>query len=799
MIKNYLTIAFRNLLRYKGYSAINLLGLTIGITAFILIGVYLQHELSYDRFHAKADRIYRINNEITGKGDQYIYPTCTAALPVAMQNDLPGVAKFVRFFKMPETIVKVGDELFKEKKAYAADSTLFSVFSFKLLEGDAAKALAEPFSVVLTQSAAQKYFKGVPALGQSINLPGFLNQAVKITGIMEDVPATSHMQFTFILSLVTANEAFAPDFISSWQNDGFYSYIVLEEGYGVETIQSQLPALIKKYINTEQQTNINPFLVALTDIHLHSSLRNEMEPNGSITYVYIFSAVALFMIIIAGINYMNLATARSARRAREVGMRKVLGAERRQLISQFLAESVLLTLLATLMALVVASVLMPAFNRLTGQSLQLNITENPVLVAVLVVVVIVLGLVTGSYPAFYLSSFLPGEVLKGKTTKGGSGASSLRKALVLFQFVISIILIISTWLVFKQLDYLQNKNLGFNKEHMLVIPNTNNAITPNLNSFKAELLKNPGIEQVSATLSIPGGLRPIIGVQSETLPDERNLTLAGINADFEYLKTMGIRLVKGRDFDPALKTDSTDAVIINEQAVKLLRLGDNPIGKTIQLAAGPEPSKRRVIGVVNDINFEPLYRQTEAAFWAPMFPFYTFLLVKINPENSQHSIAHVAQQWKNFAPNQPFEYTFLDEDLNQLYRAEQQMSKIVTYFSVLAIFIACLGLLGLTSFSIEQRRKEIGIRKVLGASVASIVAMLINEYTKLILVASLIAFPLAWYLGNKWLDKFVFHISMGWWWFIAAAILAFFIAAVTVGYQAVKAALSNPVASLRAE
>lgn len=822
MLKNYIRIAIRSLLKHKGYTAINMLGLTIGITSFILICLYIQSELSYDKFHSQSARIYRIHNEMDLAQGKYQYPTCTSALPVAIQNEIAGVENYVRFSKFNaggfnnESIVRIENDFYKESRVFAVDPSVFNVFSFRLLEGNPERLLQEPFTVVISEETAQKYFKSGQAIGRVITFTGNNQHDYKVTGIIENPPHNSHIKFDILVSMSTikaiaaenaannANNAGGnndEDPTFSWVNDGFYSYLLLSGPQVAKKVLKESPALVAKNTNEEEARRINVSLIPLTDIHLHSSLRNELEPNGSMAQLYIFIAIAIFILSIAGINYMNLATARSARRAREVGMRKVLGAERKQLILQFLGESIILTLAATIVAIFTAWLLLPAFNNISGKGLSMNIFSNGLLLIGLVAIILLFGLLSGSYPAFVLSSFQPVEVLKGKLSKGINSSAILRKSLVTFQFVISIILVIGTWLVYNQINFLKNKNLGFDKEHILVINNTNNAITPQLNVFKNELLKHTGIKNVTASFSTPGGLRPIIFVRSETVPSENNLTLAGINVDFDYLKTMGIKPAAGRDFNPTMSLDSTEAIIINKQAVKELNLGESPVGKMIEVNqdGGNAFARKRVIGVVEDVNFEPLYRKTEGAFYAPMFPFYTYIFVKLNADKSANTIEHIRNTWQTFVADQPFDYSFLDTNLNQLYQSEDKLGKVITYFAFLAIIIACLGLFGLASFATEQRTKEIGIRKVLGASEGSILLLLSKEYTQIIIIATLISWPLAYYLMYKWMENFAYHTGLSWYVFILAGILVFIIAMFTVSFKALRAAQTNPTKSLRSE
>jgi putative ABC transport system permease protein len=499
---------------------------------------------------------------------------------------------------------------------------------------------------------------------------------------------------------------------------------------------------------------------------------------------------------------MNLATARSARRSKEVGMRKTLGAQRLQLVVQFLSESVMLCFVATLLSVLLASWLLPAFILLSGKTLELDLWHNPFLLILLFGIIVGVGITSGSYPALFLSSFKPVEVLKGKLAAGMNSSPLLRKGLVVFQFTISIVLIICTWMVYNQLDYLKNKNLGFDKAHVLVIKNTDNAITPRINTFKTELLKNTHVKQVAASFSVPGGLRPIVQVRTDAMSEEEIKSLALINIDFEYLKTMDIDVIEGRDFNPESITDSTEAIILNKAALAELEITGDPVGQVMYINNNPQTGEfdaKKIIGVIDNINFEPLYRKTEGAFFAPGFPFYNYIFVRIAPEQRAATIAFVEDTWASFAPDQPLDYSFLDENLNQLYLAEDKLGQLITYFSILAVIVACLGLFGLASFATDQRRKEIGIRKVLGSSNLEIVMLFFREYALIILIANIIAWPLAYYLTQQWMGNFVFNTGVSWDVFFLTALLVLVVAIVTVSAKAIKASLENPVKSLRSE
>ncbi len=806
MLKNYFTVALRSLTKHKGYSAINLLGLTVGITTCILIYLYIQHELSYDRFHKQAGQIYRVDNTYLADGVDS-YPTVSSALAVGAKETIPDVEEAVRISRLgggfnSSAIIRVKDEFYREQQVYFADPSFFQVFSFPLIEGDINTALAEPFSAVLTEETAKKYFGRTDVVGQTFRFANDDEHEYQVAGVAVAPPSNSH--FTF--SILTSTESFASlnpdvDLATTWNNDGWYTYLLLKSDGSPEEVIAQIDALNVKHLSS-QDIKRKTSLTALTGIHLHSNLLNEIRPNGSITQIYVFVAIALFVLFIAIVNYMNLATARSARRAKEVGLRKTLGAERSQLIGQFLSESVLLVLIATLASLLIAQALLPTFNQLAGKELALELGQNFGLWIGLILVVLLTGLVSGSYPALFLSGFKPAEVLKGKLAVGMNSSPWLRKGLVVFQFTVSIVLIIGAWVVYSQIDYLHNKDLGFHKEHVVVIQNANNAVTDQLNTFKRELTQHPGVLSAAASLSVPGGLRPIVPIKTDRMGEGEKVNMAGINIDFEYLKTMGIEVEAGRNFDPRFTTDSTQSIIINRQAIKELNLVGEPVGQTVRInLAFPNEDyqEKQIIGVVDDINFEPLYRSTAGAFFAPLLPLYNYVFVKINPEQREQALHHLEDTWMAIVPDQPFTFSFLDDDLNQLYQAEERLSTLVTYFSVLAVIIACLGLFGLASFATDQRRKEIGIRKVLGSTNSEIIRLFFKEYLQIIAIANLVAWPLAYFLAKEYMSNFVFSTQIQWYIFLIAGGLVLVIAFLTVGAKATKAAMSNPVKSLRSE
>lgn len=799
MIKNYIRIAIRGILKHPGYASINIFGLTLGITCFLLIFLVVNYELSFDRFHDSSNKIFRINNALHLSNGIYEYPNGPSAFGPALLREVPEVEANTRLSGGAQGgVFRIDEEFFKEDNFFYADANFFQFFNFKLIRGKAENVLTEPLKAVISEKAALKYFGKVDAVGEVMVLTGNQERSFLVTGVFENLPSNSHMKFDVLLSNETLRNQNDNNILESWGFGGFFSYIRLKSEADQALVAQKLIELRDKNVDESTRTNVNPSLIALTDIHLKSNLRNEMTANGSMDSVYVFSAIAIFILVIAAINYMNLATARSAKRAKEVGVRKVLGAYKNQLISQFMGESIILTAFSAMLSFGVVAAILNAMAQFSGKALTLDMLFTTQVFALLLIITLIIGFLAGIYPALFLSSFKPVVVLKGKLAPGMNSSGSLRKGLVVFQFAISIVLMIGTYTVYNQLNFMKNKSLGFQKENMMVISNTRNAVTPNLNTFKNELLKNPNVKSVAASFSKPGGLRPIIFIKSETvIDDEDNLNLAGISIDFDYMKTMGISILEGRDFNPKNPIDSTESIIINQQAALELNIAADPVGKAIQIRQGNNWVNKRVIGLVENVNFEPLQRKTESTFYAPFFRSYLYIYVRLLPGSSNQVIEQAKQVWSKFALDQPFEYSFLEDDLNSLYTSEAQLSKVVVLFAALTMVIACLGLFGLASFSAEQRIKEIGIRKVLGASVSQVLFLLSKDFALLILISFVIAAPAAFYLSEWWLQNFAFKVEVSPLTFAVAGIGALMIALATIGYKTLSAAKSNPVRALR--
>lgn len=794
MLSSYLKIAFRNLRRDTFYSFINILGLTIGITCGLLLLLYVTDELSYDRHHTKADQIYRVVSEVHEPDKTNHWADIQPATVKTMKEKYPTVENYVRFFSQGTTTFRRGEQRFSEVDIYAADSTVFDIFTYPFIAGDPKTALHAPGSVVLTRQLAQKFFGAGEALGQTLRTND--TTSYQVTGVMEDVPKNSHLRFNALLSLNSDQQR-----DNDWASFYVTSYIVLAKGTDPKTIEAKSPQLYEEYMASffkRLGIEIAYHLQPLTSIHLHSKM--DGETNGDIGYVYTFSAVALFMLLLASINYMNLATARSARRAREVGLRKVMGSVRSALIGQFLSESVLMTILALLLSVLMVGVLLPFFNTVSGKEIQLSQLLQPQFLLIALGIVVFTGFVSGSYPAFYLSAFEPATVLKG--TLQGQRGSFFRKALVVTQFSVSLVMLICTWIVFQQLDYMKTQDMGYDREQVLTINYRADQPRGRYEAFRQSLLTHPNIQRVATAGQVASdmGGRGIWGIETNT--GMKDMAFKPASIDHDYLQAMGMELVSGRSFSEKILSDTLNSVLVNEATVK--RMGwKEPLGKKVMLGNLPQqgqqaPPTAQVVGVVKDFHQQSLYNPIE-----PLILFYHPALavthIKIAAQDADKTLAYIQQKWVDTYPDKVFEYTFLDQDFESAYHADVVRGQIFTTFSILTILIACLGLFGLATFTTEQRVKEIGVRKVLGASVSSVVVLLSRDFTKLVLFSFPIAIPIAYFSMHQWLKSFPYKTDIHVWVFVAACLLTLVICWATVVYQSVKAALMNPVKSLRSE
>lgn len=812
MYKNYFKIAWRNFIRNKGYSIINVGGLTVGVTACLIIALYIGNELSYDRHFKDADRIYRLNTELMFSGDHYKLASSPAAAARALAADFPDVESVMHFRQWPWRWVKRGTESFKEQYIVYASNEIFNVFSLPLINGSASNALLEPNTLVISKSKAEKYFPGELVLGQMLTID---NVNYTITGVFEDFPVTTHFRFDFILSM-----AGHPDSKNeSWLTNNFNTYILLREGYSAKALESKLPLLVDKYFGPQARAffgsglklnsddaNGDKVVYSLTpikDIHLHSHLTMEMGVNGDISYVYLFGTVALFIFLIACINFMNLSTARSSNRAKEVGVRKVMGSIRGHLIRQFLTESILLSFLSFTLAIALAYLFLPSFNTLAERTLSIPFTD-PKFLAAFASASIAAGIFAGLYPSFFLSAFKPIQALKGKLV--GTQGGSIRSALVVFQFMISIFMVIGTIAVQKQLSFISNKNLGYVKDQVVILHNTETLGTQQ-DAFRNELTRNSIVTNASVSGYVPisgwARMEQSFWKEGNQPTAENHVSMQCWSVDQNYIPTMGMELVQGRNFSLDFPADSM-AVILNESAVRHFGFKE-PIGARIETFVFEEGAFKEkkhttvtVIGVVRDFHFESL-KETITPLCLRLGESNWSIPVRFQAGNTDQVIAHLEQTWKTFNPDTPFEYTFLDEAFGNMYVSEKRLGSVFSIFSTLTIVIACLGLFALTAFSAEQRTKEIGVRKVLGASVISIVYLLSREFGKLILIAFVISAPLAWYAVDWWLKDYTYKVDVGILVYISAGLFAFLIAGLTMSYQSVKAAIVNPARSLRSE
>ena len=799
MFRNYLSVALRNLRRHPAYSLINIAGLAIGMATCILILLYIQDELSYDRYHPHADRVYRIVDDIESGGQTVQTAGTPTAWGPALKRDFPEIELLVRMRGTGSAwLVDLGNTIYYERKVIWAEPDLFKMFTIPLVSGDQSTALVEPYSMVISEDLAFKYFGAEDPVGRVVNLDNRWDFTV--TGVMKNIPTNSHMRPDMFVSYTTMNVIRSWD-LGDWEyHRNLYTYIRLGENVSPDEFEAKLPAFLERHAGDqyrESGMSLRPSLQPLVDIHLYSNRESEHEPNGDVRYVALFMVIAFLILIIACINFINLATARSEMRAREVGVRKVMGANRFQLIRQFLGESVLMAGLAAILAVMLVHLALPAVNEIAGKQLALPLTDWTVLAA-LVLGTALIGLAAGSYPAAYLSGFLPAVVMKGNPETGKKGLG-LRQVLVVIQFSMSIFLLVSTAVIHDQLEYIQTKRLGFNKEHVMVVPITGSHQIPNTPVLKQRLSGMPGVVGIATTTGVPGmRVLPIMEVRPEGMPPEDHLMMATLHVDENFLDVMDIGVVAGRNFSPDWGTDTTGGVLLNETAVRNLGWGApvDAIGRQFERLSFEGVVPGRVIGVVRDFHLRTIHEEIEPAAIMTS-TYHIFVLIRIEPDGISETIGRIEEVWRDVDPRFPLDYTFLDEDFDALYRTDHQIGEIFGVFAFLAIFVACLGLLGLASFSIQQRTREIGIRKVVGASISGIVILLSKDFMKYVLLANLIAWPLAYFVMGNWLQNYAYAAALDFTWFLAAGVLAFVIAWLTIGAHAVAASRRNPANALR--
>lgn len=786
MFKNYLKVALRNIKRHKGYSFINIAGLSIGMACCVVLFLYIQNELSYDGFHEKADQIYRVISQSEKDGQVDRFAKTPAPLAPALLKDFPEFEKAIRVGKNVFEIIYLNKRFYEN--VFFADPEIFDVFTFPLIKGNPKTVLSEPHSLVISEKIGRKYFGDKDPVGKILN---FNNSSdYKITGVFKNIPQNSHLRFDFLASF----SEYASRHFGEWGISNYYTYVLLPKNYPLDAFRNKMPDFVEKYRGKETRYvyKFKYILQPITRIHLHSNLRLEISPNSDINNIYIFSLVALFILLIACFNYMNLSTARYTIRSKEVGMRKVIGATRTQLIRQFIGETFVISFISLILTVALVEIFLPLFNTLSGKELKADYFDNPILYIFLVGIMIFMSFISGSYPAFFISAFQPVKVLKGML-KEGARTPLLRRSLVVSQFTISIIFIITTAIIFDQLNYMKNKKLGYEKDHLVMMPINEKEILEKHETVKDEFLKNPDVLSVCAASFFPGRKLWYQSYWYEGADDRSYPMIHWIAVDHDFLDTFQIELVEGRNFSREFPGDAKNAYILNEEAVKEIGW-KMPLGKQFRII-----DKGPVVGVVKNFHFFSLHQKIEPLALLIYPSGFEYFSVRIRPEGVPETLKFLKNIWNEFSINQSFEYSFLDEDYDNLYKMEARLTKIFAYVVVLSIFIACLGLFGLASFIIERRTKEIGIRKILGASVPNLFLVLSKEFAKCVLVANIIAWPVSYYAMHMWLQGFAYRINMGIWTFILAAFLSIMIALITVSFKAFKAVTANPVEALRYE
>ena len=806
MFKNYLKIALRNLVKNKSFSFINIAGLSIGISVCFIIMLFVQDELSFDRFNKNADRIVRVVFKADINGGKIFEANVMPPVATAMKTDYPEVQDATRLQPKSNLKITIGDKSFKDQEMAFVDPNFFSIFTLPLIEGDAKTALLQPNTVIITKKLAKKYFGSEHAIGKTLFFNDDQNVSYKVTGLIDKVPANAHFHFDLFVSMLSLDDAKS----DSWMGSNFFTYLLLKKVSDYKTLEAKLPGMVAKYMGPQIQQSmgisLNQFvtkgnqlgfaLQPLTSIHLQSHSNQELSPSGNTTYVYVFGLIALFMLLIACINFINLSTASASKRAKEVGVRKVIGGDKLSLIKQFLIESSLLVGIALIISCVFIQLILPEFNTISGKNLHVDF--NLKMISALIGLGVIVSILAGLYPAFFLSSFKPIDVLKGKISANNK-TFGLRSGLVVFQFSISVVLMIGTLVVWQQMNYIRNKNLGYNKEQLLTLPNSY-ALGKSEAIFKQELLQDPRV--VSATISSNKPAGPSSSGNAFAYPqghDHEIMKTTEYHVDEQYIPTFGMQLATGRNFSKEFATDST-AMIINEKAANAFKWDtQTAIGKIIIRENSTRGTNvpYHVIGVVKDFNFQSLHEPITPLLMT-LSPDYG-LIFKVKTADMHGLLSTMRTKWDQFNTGETFTYTFMDDLYNKTYVAEQKTGTILNIFAALTILVACLGLFGLAIYTAEQRTKEIGIRKVLGASVTQVIKMLSKDFLKLVLVACVIAFPISWWAMNQWLQSFAYRIAISWWIFLLAGVATILIAVITVSFQAIKAAMANPVESIRAE
>jgi len=800
MLKNYLRIAFRNFKSQRFYSFTNIFGLSVGITACILVLLYVKHEFSFDSYHKNVNQIYRIGFSFTQEGVTNYCAQTPAKLGPALKDMYPEIKKLSRIYFSKRMFVEAGDiKKFEDRISYA-DPEFFDIFSYDVISGNIAQFLKSANSIVITESTAKKYFGNSNPLGKIIEIDN--KYMFEVNGVIKDVPVNSQFRFDFIAPYASLEKQPVSGYFSQWScTFGSYTYMLVGNGFDPKSFEKKTANFFKTHTDLKEG-DWRVIAVPLSDIHLNSRLADEIEENSSISKIIIISSIALFILLLACINFVNLSTARASRRALEIGIRKVMGAGKSQLVKQFLGESVLISLVALVFSGITILLIMPSFSTLVGTNIGFNLINNWSTLLMIVGGVVIVGLLAGIYPAFFISSYEPVKVTRGNVSSGDSGKQSssfLRKGLVVFQFSISIVLIAGTIIVNLQLNYLRGFDMGFDKKQMIVLP-VHEKFGDIYKTVKNEIINIPGVVSVTAGLGAPVTFNSINTVCKPNGTDDRGEFPIVVNSiDYDYMDQFGVQIVAGRNFSEEYSNDFPNSMIINEKMAR--RLGFNnvkdAIGKSYIISLNNY--KPEIIGVVKDFNAGSLHNEISSQVFMINPKWFKELIVKANSTNMPSTISKLKGVWEKFFPKYPFEYSFLDESIDRMYKSEDRYSQVISVFSVVALFIACLGLLGLASFIAKQRKKEIGIRKVHGASIESIIQIVSGEFAILVIIGNLIAWPTAYYFMNKWLQEFAYRVDLSWWIFIVSGLMTLIIAMLTVGYQAIKAAVANPVESLKNE
>lgn len=795
MIKNYLLLALKHLRKQKTFSIINILGLTVGITCCFMIFLFILNEMTYDNFHKNGKDIYRVMRTGNVNGEGREIPYVSPAYATALVNDYPDAIKQAVRVMPDNDLISYNNVSYNEKNVYLTDSNFFQFFDFALASGNAATVLKNPNSVVLTKTTAKKYFGNEEAVGKVLQFNN--NQQLKVTGVCEDVPVNSHLQFDMVISLSTLRSIVQPDWFTQFPGNNMFTYVQLNSAVDPVQLKKRFPSFMDKYLGAYYAASgfkMGLTIKPLNQIYFAADGFDNVK-HGNKKMVYVFMSIAILILVIACINFINLATARATDRSKEVGLRKVLGAVRKQLVGQFILESVLYAAIASILSIVLLQILTPAYSNLLGYELP-SYWSNPWVYVFVIGVIAIVGLLAGSYPALMLSSFSPIDSLKGKL-KRGKGGAFFRKVLVVFQFGISVLLIVSVVVIMSQMNYIKNADLGFDKEQSMIVKFDNTDISQHGQQFKNDLLNIPAVNSVSLMSGEPGGFHDSYGFETEANPADKFMFNTEFT-DFDFVKTLGLKIIAGRDLSKNFQTDSAEAALINRTtATKLGYTPEQAIGKWLR-NTNRDSLRRRIVGVIEDYHYVSLKDPIGPLVISPGSD-RRLALIKLKTSNLHATINNIKKAYASAAPSYPFEYNFLDDRFDRLYKTESRQQSVLSIFSIIAIFIACLGLFGLASYTAVKKTKEIGIRKVLGSSIQNIVLLLSKDLLKPVLVGTIIAMPLGYYAMNKWLEGFAYRIDFHWWMFAMAIAAAVSIALLTVGFQAVKAAIANPVKSLRTE